>query len=119
MTENDFKNPVAKSLFKILEACFDSKTMSIPDILNNCDDKNLVTLITKSISSGAYQSESVSAIIKDTIKFIKKNKIEEQRNKLLQRIKNYSVITEDDQKQLDTLVIKKMELDKQVQSLTK
>lgn len=119
LTENDFKNPVAKSLFKILEACFDSKTMSIPDILNNCDDKNLVTLITKSISSGAYQSESVSAIIKDTIKFIKKNKIEEQRNKLLQRIKNYSVITEDDQKQLDTLVIKKMELDKQVQSLTK
>ena len=52
------------------------------------------------------------------MKFIKKNSLEEQRNKLLQRIQDYTGATDEDQAQLNALVIQKMELDKKIQALT-
>lgn len=115
----DFKNPAAQRLYKILDDCLNDNSLSITEILNRCNDEALVQLITEAISSGVYQSEKVSIIVNDTIKLVKKNKLEEQRNKLLQRIREYTVVTEDDQKQLNELLAQKMELDKQVLTLLK
>lgn len=117
LTENDFQNPIARRLFNILEVCFNDQNLTIRDILNRCDDENLIQLITESISSGVYQSEKVSIIVEDTVKYIERNKLDIQRNKLLQRIREYTVVTEEDQKQLNALLEEKLELDKKVQSL--
>ena len=76
-------------------------------------------LISGDLSSGVYQKENVSAVVTDTIKLVKRNKIEDTRSKLLQRIKNYVIATEDDKKQFEALLTEKMELDKQVQTLLK
>lgn len=119
LSEEEFRNPAAKSLYKILEECFNGNAFSIPNIITNCNDESLKQLILEVVSSGVYQTESVGAIVNDTIKYVKKNNLEEQRNKIVQQIRNYTVITEDDQKQLNALLIKKMELDKQVQQLLK
>ena len=48
---------------------------------------------------------------------IKKNNIDKQRDLLIKRIREYTVITDDDAKQLDILIKQKMELDKQAQAL--
>lgn len=115
--EDDFQNQSAKKLFKILEVCFNGQHFTINDILSHCDDEQLMQLITGSISSGVYKSGQVGVIVEDTIKYLKKNRLFAQRDKLLQRIKEYKVITEDDQKQLNNLLIEKLELDKKVQAL--
>ncbi|MDY2840978.1 MAG: DNA primase [Treponema sp.] len=119
LSENDFKNPTAKSLYRILEECLNENVFSIPGILTHCQDEALSRLIAQVISSGVYQSENVSIIINDTIKYVRKNNLDEQRNKLLQRIKNFRIITEEDKNQFNALLAEKMELDKQVQILTK
>lgn len=117
LEESDFNNPAARKLYKILDDCLTENTFSIPEILTKCDDTSLTSLITDVISSGVYQKQNVSAIVNDTIKMMKKNKLEEQRNKILQRIKTFQVVTKEDQAQFDQLLLKKMELDKQVQLL--
>lgn len=119
LTKDDFENPAAKKFFEILEECFNGNSLSISAILEKCNDDALVNLITEALSSGVYQSDKVSTVIQDTIKLIKKNKLDDQRNKLLQRIRNYTVVTEDDRQQLNALLIQKLELDKQVQMLQK
>ena len=119
LTEQDFSNPAAKRLFKVLEECFVEKIFTIRDILNRCNDENLVQLITGTISSGVYQSENVSVVVRDTVNYIKRNQLDAQRNKLLQRIREYTVVTQEDQLQLNRLLAEKLELDKQVQSLGK
>ena len=119
LVETDFLNPDARRLFRVLEDCFNAKTFSIPDILTRCDNKALAQVITNEISSGVYQKDNIAAIVDDTIRFIQKNKIDEQREVLIKRIREYVVVTEDDKKQLDNLLIQKLELDKKAQSLLK
>jgi len=114
VNENDFQNPVARKFYKVLEECYKGQRFTIRDVLSQCDDENLIQLITESISSGIYQSENVSVIVKDTISYVKKNALYNQREALLQRIKNYTVVTEDDQKQLNALLSEKINLDKEI-----
>ena len=102
-----------------MESCLERQAFSIPDILSNCDDPALTQVITGVISTGAYKDDNVSAIIEDTIKFIKKNQIEEQRNNLTKRIREYILVTEDDKLQLNKMLEQKIELDRQIQSLSK
>jgi len=102
-----------------LEECFDEHKTSVPDILNHCNDEELCRLISSDLSEGVYKKDDVAAVVTDTIKFIKRNKLEDARNKLMQRIKNYVINTEDDKRQFNTLLAEKMELDKQVQTLLK
>ena len=119
LSENDFQNPAARKLFNILAACYENQTVTLNDILIRCDDETMVRLITESLSTGVYRKEDVSVIVNDTINYVMRNRLEDQRNKLLLRIKNYNVVTEDDQKQLTALLAEKMELDKQVLNLGK
>ena len=119
LTEQDFMNPAARKLYKVLEECFVEKIFTIRDILSRCDDEQLIQLITGSLSDGVYKSEKVSTVVNDTVNLVKRNKLDAQRNKLLQRIREYTVVTQEDQNQLNALLAEKLELDKQVQSLGK
>lgn len=119
LTEQDFTNPAARKLYKVLEECFVEKIFNIRDILSRCDNEQLIQLITGALSDGVYKSEKVSTVVDDTVNYIKRNKLDAQRNKLLQRIKEYTVVTQEDQNQLNALLAEKLELDKQVQSLGK
>ena len=116
LTVNDFQNPAAQSLYLILEECFNNKTFSIPQILSRCEQQ-LSQIITEVISSDVYQKDNIDIVINDTIKYVKKNNIDKQRENLIKRIKDFVIITEEDQKQLNALLEEKLELDKKVQSL--
>ena len=100
----------------MLEECFNNNTFSIPDILTACNDKQIQELITNVISSGMYQADNIDIVINDTIKYVKRNSLEEKRNNLVKRISEFIVVTEEDKVQLNNLLKEKMELDKQVQN---
>ena len=119
LNEDDFKNPDAKRLFRIYEECYQKGVLTIPNIIESCNGTGFVQSITDALSSGVYTKEECGTYIKDTIKFIKKNKIEEQREQLIKRIQNFVIVTDDDRNQLNSLLTQKMELDKQAQLLSK
>lgn len=115
----DFQNPDAKDLFLILEDCFNNNSLSFPDILNRCGKELSQIINDEIISSDVYHGANTGLVIQDTIKLIKKNSIDKQRDSLLKRIREYNVVTEDDQNQLNELLKQKLELDKQAQTILK
>lgn len=117
LEESDFINPGARKLFAILAECYDSGTLTIKDILARCGEQEFARLITEDISSGVYQGNTAGAVVQDTIKYVKRNRLDAQRNALVQRIKRYDVVTQEDQRQLNQLLEEKMNLDRQIQSL--
>jgi len=116
---DDFRTDKARELFGILEECYEAGCLTIPDILARCGENGLSQLITYAVSSEVYQKENTAAVIDDTVRYIKRNVIDGRRTALLRRIQSYAVTTEDDQKQLNSLLLEKMQLDKQAQSLAK
>ena len=119
LNESDFKNPDAQRLFRIYEDCYQKKTLSIPNIIESCSGTGLVQYITDALSSNVYQKENCGIYIQDTIRFIKRNKIDEQREALVKRIRDFVIVTDDDRIQMNNLLTQKMELDKQAQLLSK
>ena len=119
LNEEDFKNPNAQKLFRIIEDCYQKGALSIPDIIESCSGTGYAKYITDALSSNVYQKQNCSAYIQDTIKFVKKNKIDEQREALIKRIRDFVIVTDDDRIQMNNLLTQKMELDKQAQLLTK
>ena len=117
LEESDFINPGARKLFAILAECYDSGALTIKDILARCGEQEFARLITEDISSGVYQGNTAGAVVQDTIKYVKRNRLDAQRNALVQRIKRYDVVTQEDQRQLNQLLEEKMNLDRQIQSL--
>ncbi len=117
LTEEDFTNPYARKFYKVLESCFSEQIFTLHDILDRCDDPQLSNLITEAVSSGAYQSDKVGEILRDTINFIKRKKLEDQRDRLKKRIGEFVAVTDDDRKLLDTLILQKQELDLKIRSL--
>ena len=119
LEESDFKNPYARQLFRILEECFQKGALSVPDIIESCSGTGLERYITNALSEDVYQKEQCSTYVQDTIRFIKKNKIDEQRKALLKRISDFVVSTEEDRIQKNNLLAKKIELDEQAKKLSK
>ena len=119
LKESDFKNPDAQRLFRIYEDCYQKGALSIPNIIESCSGTGLEQYITDAISYNVYQKENCSIYIQDTIKFIKKNKIDEQREALVKRIRDFVIVTDDDKIQMNNLLTQKMELDKEAQLLSK
>lgn len=119
----DFQNPTAQRLFKILEDCFVNGTYTIPGILSKCNENEdtykLSTLISSAISSDVYKKENLSQITKDTVNLVKKNLIDKQRDEILKQIREMLIVTEDDKKKQNELLIKKMELDREALKLSK
>ncbi|MCR4900619.1 MAG: DNA primase [Treponema sp.] len=119
LKEDDFKNPDARRLFRLFEECYQKGVLTIPGIIESCNGTGFDQFITNALSTGVYKKEECGIYIQDTIRFIKKNKIEEQREQLIKRIQNFVIVTEDDKNQLNSLLTQKMELDKQAQLLSK
>ena len=119
LNEADFKNPDAQRLFRIYEDCYQKGALSIPNIIESCSGTGLEQFITDAISYNVYQKENCGIYIQDTIKFIKKNKIDEQREALVKRIRDFVIVTDDDKIQMNNLLTQKMELDKEAQLLSK
>ena len=110
---DDFEDPAARDLFIILEECYREDAISHGNVLAKCSDENLKNIVARAVASGEY-SENPERAIEDAIKLIKRNSLEKKRRHLMNKIRQFSVITPDDQKQLDELISEKMNIDFQL-----
>jgi DNA primase len=114
LTVNDFENPLAKQLFIVLEECFREDNLSPGNILSKCGDESVQRMITKVIASGEFKQNTVK-LMQDSLKLIKKNNLERQRERIMLRIRQFNPVTEEDKEQLQQLLSKKMDIDKKLQ----
>lgn len=110
LTENDFDDSYARELYKILEECFSENSLSLNSILNHCNDERLVNLITDVVTNGEFADYTEKAV-QDSIRLIKKRSLERQRDKVLELIKTFNPLTEDDKEYMKKLLAEKMEID--------
>jgi DNA primase len=71
-------------------------------------------MITKVIASGEFKQNTVK-LMQDSLKLIKKNNLERQRERIMLRIRQFNPVTEEDKEQLQQLLSKKMDIDKKLQ----
>ncbi|MBQ0161831.1 MAG: DNA primase [Treponema sp.] len=116
VTINDFEDPLARKLFIILEECHREEDISIPAILNHCPEEEVQRMIAKVISSREFEFEKENlTYVKESIAMIKRNSLERQREKLMNKIRQFKPITPDDQNTLAQFLKEKMEIDRKLQ----
>ena len=113
LTSEDFEEPIAKELYNILEQCYLENSLSLSTILNRCSDDRVSSLIVSAISLGEFKDENESTI-QDSIKMFKRRNLEKQRELLMQRIRAFTVQTDDDKNQLNAMLEEKIKLDKKL-----
>ncbi|MEE1211916.1 MAG: DNA primase [Treponema sp.] len=110
---DDFDDSYAKKLFLILEDCFNSDSLTLSAVLSRCDDVRISNMITASLSSGEF-SRNTEAAVRDSVARIKRRALEKQRDRLMERIKQFSCVTQDATEELNRLLSEKMMLDKKL-----
>lgn len=114
LTVNDFEDLLAKKIFIALEECFREGSVSLASVLEHCQDENLQRIITRVSASDEF-SDKHEQIVQDSIQLIKRNSLERQREKLMNRIRQYHSATIDDNKTIQELLSEKMDIDKKLQ----
>ncbi len=116
LSADDFEDPLARELFVILEEGFGTGNISLSVILGQCGNEEVQRMITKVIASGEFSGNDVQ-FVRDSMKIIKRNSIERQRERLMERIRSFTPVTQEDKNQFQILLSEKMQLDKKVQEM--
>ncbi|MBR5934415.1 MAG: DNA primase [Treponema sp.] len=111
---NDFEDPLAKQLFIVLEECHREEDISIQAILNHCQEEEVQRMITRVIASREFEENNLK-YVKESIALIRRNSLERQRDKLMNKIRQFKPVTADDQNTLAQFLTEKMEIDKKLQ----
>lgn len=114
LTSDDFEDPVAKEIFTVLEECYSQNDVSFNSILNRCKRDEIQRMILRVNESNEFSENTLQAV-QDSISKIKRNRLERQRENLMNKIRQFNPITSDDQKQLQAFITEKMNLDKKLQ----
>ncbi len=110
LSENDFEDHNAKTLYKILEECFSQNSLSLNSILNLTGDERMTNLITDVVTNGEF-TDYTERTVQDSIRLIKRKSLERQRDRVLELIRTFRPLTEDDKDYMKKLLAEKMELD--------
>ena len=85
LTEDDFENPFARSLFSTLKECYNSGDLSFVSVLNHCNHDGIKQKITESVSRGEY-SQATSQSIADSIENLEVNSLKRKRAAILEQM---------------------------------
>ena len=113
LSEKDFEDVYARELYKILEECFSEKSLSLNNILNHCQNESLNNMITSVVTQGEFKDYTEKAV-RDSIKLIKNRSLERQRDKILNLIRTFKPLTQDDEEYMKKLLSEKMEIDRKL-----
>lgn len=82
ISSDDIEDADAKDLYIVLEDCFRNGTMSHENILANCRDEQMRTVITETIVGGEFAGNT-EKVLEDAIVRIKRNTLEKKRNRVI------------------------------------
>lgn len=118
LTADDFFDSSARDLFIVLEECYREDAMSYSNVLAKCNSEIIKNMVAESVTSGEYEGNP-KQLIGDSIKLIKKNSLERKRTRLMNKIRQFSTMSIEDQKKLDELVSEKMNIDFELNQLNR
>lgn len=111
---DDFDDFYAKTLLSIIEECYKKNSLNLPEILGHCEDENLANYIASSIASNEYSRDVAESAIHDSLRMIQRKRLSRQRDKIIERIRDFDRVTEDDNEQYKALLKQKLDLDSQL-----
>lgn len=111
---DDFDDFYAKTLLSIIEECYKKNSLNLPEILGHCEDENLANYIASSIASNEYSRDVTESAIHDSLRMIQRKRLSRQRDKIIERIRDFDRVTEDDNEQYKALLKQKLDLDSQL-----
>lgn len=116
LSENDFENPIARSIFSTLKECYKEGTVSFDALLSHCKNTKISEMITASVVSGEY-SQNTEQAVSDSIKTMKKKCLIKKRLRLQKQIQDLMKTTYDGEELL-VLLEEKIGIDKQLDKET-
>ena len=85
LTESDFTNPGARTLFSILKERYEAGDLSFVSVLARCDDDGIKRRITESVSRGEFSVDAARSV-SDSIEWLVQQSLERKRDSILARM---------------------------------
>lgn len=112
LSEGDFENPLARSLFATLKECHESGEFSFDSLQEHCHNEKILQMINESIITGEYANNTEQSVA-DSIRMIKRKCLVKRQSRLQNSIQNL-LTTAYDGEELQTLLEEKMSVDRQL-----
>ncbi len=85
LSEDDFENPFARSLFSVLKECYEAGDLSFVSVLNRCGHDGIKQKITESVSRGEF-SQYTAQSVRESIEMLEVNSLKRKRKEILGRM---------------------------------
>ncbi|WP_294430172.1 DNA primase [uncultured Treponema sp.] len=85
LTEDDFENPFARTLFSTLKECYKAGDLSFVSVLNHCNHDGIKQKITESVSRGEF-SQFTAQSVAESIEQLEINSLKRKRKSILEQI---------------------------------
>ena len=85
LTEDDFENPFARTLFSVLKECYEAGDLSFVSVLNHCNHDGIKQKITESVSRGEF-SQCTAQSVAESVERLQINSLKRKRKAILQQM---------------------------------
>lgn len=85
LTEGDFENPFARTLFSVLKECYEAGDLSFVSVLNHCNHDGIKQKITESVSRGEF-SQCTAQSVAESVERLQINSLKRKRKAILQQM---------------------------------
>ena len=85
LTENDFENPSARTLFSVLKECYRSGDLSFVSVLSHCDHDGIKQKITESVSRGEFAQYTAQSVA-ESIEWLEMQSLERKKKSILEQM---------------------------------
>ncbi|MBQ4379098.1 MAG: DNA primase, partial [Treponema sp.] len=85
LTESDFENPSARTLFLILKECYRTGDLSFVSVLSHCEHDGIKQKITESVSKGEF-SQYTAQSVADSIEWLEMQSLERKKKSILEQM---------------------------------
>lgn len=85
LTEGDFENPFARTLFSVLKECYEAGDLSFVSVLNHCNHDGIKQKITESVSRGEF-SQYTAQSVAESVERLQINSLKRKRKAILQQM---------------------------------
>ena len=106
----DFEDAMARDMFIALEDCYREGAVSFESVMSKCSSDGIHQFVAEYITNGEF-SINTEKTIEDIIALLKRNSLERKRDRLTNQIRQFTAVTLEDQKQLESMISEKMNID--------
>ncbi len=106
----DFEDAMARDMFIALEDCYREGAVSFESVMSKCSSEGIHQFASEYVASGEFSSNT-DKTLEDIIAVLKRNSLERKRNRLTNQIRQFTVVSLEDQQQLDSMISEKMNID--------